>query len=269
MTTVYVDVLFLINLSLDYMTLFLTGRLLHRKMTRLRLILVSVLLSLYSLWGLLICASYALLLVSACLSLLLGCGICYQERRWQSLFKSTLVAFGIGGALAGAILALYGVLLRVVPFVKEGNGGGIKVVVFTLLAGVSAILIYIGNRLVSDVRGTETVTLTVRLGGRTAEFRLLVDSGNLVRDPISGRRVIFLDAHAAKRRLGGQVMQSDYLVASRHYLPITTEGGKHLAVAYLPEVILLGKTKIDALVAISQAGTIRDYEGIFPAALMP
>ena len=51
MNTVYIDVLFLINFTVDYLALYLTGKTLRLPLHRWRLIVVSLVGALYALWA--------------------------------------------------------------------------------------------------------------------------------------------------------------------------------------------------------------------------
>lgn len=89
MNTVYIDVLFLINFSVDYLALYLTGKALRLPLRRARLIGVAVGGAVYALWALLLCEHYILLIASAVLVCLLGAWLAYPMQK-SALFGAVL-----------------------------------------------------------------------------------------------------------------------------------------------------------------------------------
>jgi stage II sporulation protein GA (sporulation sigma-E factor processing peptidase) len=269
MKTVYIDVLFLINFALDYMTLYLGGIFLRHRMMRARLILTSVILALYAVWALLWCRSYLLLLCSGIFAFCIGCTVAYRIRSVRVLLKTCLICGGIAALLGACVYLLHRLLSAVIPQRINGNGGGMKIVVFTILAGISGILIYFGNRLITDVRGVKCVDVSIRLIDKPEIAHLMVDTGNLVTDPISGRRVVFLSSQSAKRMFGRQIQELDFLPTRRRWLCISGATGKQTVPAFLPLEIKMDGKRIEALVAIPESGDYHGYDGLFPASLLP
>ena len=268
LTTVYIDVLFLINFSLDYMVIFLCGKLFHLKMRRARNILSAFLMSIYAVWALLFCGSYAILIISSMMVLLLSCAITYHIKRIRLLLKVAFIFGGISALLGAVVNLLYRFISSIIPPVIGGNGGGMKVVVFTILAGISGICIYFGNRLLTSEKGIREVTANIEIGGVSLDVHLLVDSGNLLIDPISGRRVIILSKNSSKRLFGTHANELSYLSARRRWICVHGVAGRKALQAFLPEKITYNLKEIDALIAIGDENEYHGYEGIFPAALL-
>lgn len=269
MNTVYIDVLFLINFALDYMTLYLGGKLFRHRMSRPRLILTSVGMAFYALWALLWCRSYLLLLLSAMTVILLACTVAFRLRGWSRILKTAFMCSGIGAMLGAGVYLLWRVIEKAVPAKVGGNGGGIKVIVFTLLAAVSGILLYFANRLITDVRGIKSIEVNFNLADKACTAHMLVDSGNLVTDPLSGRKVLFISRAYALHRFGDRIDSLEYLPQRRRWLCVTTATGKQTLMAFLPQEIKVGDKAIEALIAIVDKSDFHGYDGIFPAALLP
>ncbi len=269
MNTVYIDVLFLINFALDYMTLYLGGKLFRHRMSRPRLILTSVGMALYALWALLWCRSYLLLLFSAIAVIQLACAVAFSLRGWRRILKTAFMCSGIGAMLGAGVYLLWRFIEKLIPAKVGGNGGGMKVVVFTLLAAVSGIVLYFANRLITDVRGIKSIEVNFNLADKACTAHMLVDSGNLVTDPLSGRKVLFISRAYALRRFGDKIDSLEYLPQRRRWLCVTTATGKQTLVAFLPQEIKVGDKAIEALIAIVDKSDLHGYDGIFPAALLP
>lgn len=267
MNTVYADVLFLINFSLDFMALYLSGRALRRPLRRWRLILTSCLMSLYALWALLFCSSYILLILSAAAAGMIGCSFALKCTKVREVVSTCLVFSGISSAFGGILVLLYRLMARCLVGVSMRDNG-MKVLVFTLLTAVSGMLIALGNHFLTDIRGTKAVEVSVTIGGRQGTFHLLVDSGNLVKDPISGMPVVFLKENVAVRVFGREVQRQDYLPQKRRAVSLTTANGKGILLAFRADEVRLTGKKVDALVALLPSVSVGQYDGIFPAGLV-
>lgn len=266
MNTIYIDVLFLINFSVDYMALYLTGKALRFGMRRLRLVIASLLLAFYALWALLLCASYPLLILTAVLAGALGCLIAFRVRSVRTLFRQFLVFTGISCLSSACMMLLYRILSHMLAN-ADMHDNGMKVLVFIVLAVLSGCLIGLGNHLLTDVRGEKAVEVEIQMNGRRGRFHLLVDSGNLVRDPMMGKCVVFLGEREAVAAFGDRIKQADYLASRRCIVSVTGVNGKELILAYRPDTILCKGKPVDALMAVLPKCSVGKYDGIFPAAL--
>ena len=218
MNTVYIDVLFLINFSVDYLALYLTGKALRLPLRRARLIGVALGGAVYALWALLLCEHYILLIASAVLVCLLGAWLAYPMQKIRTLWRSAF--------FYAAVCALL--------------GGGVSLL----------------------------VSVSIRIGERCGTFHLLVDTGNLVREPVSGKQVIFLSRSASRRVFGSLVETAEYCPERRRVIPMDWGNGKQMLLSILPDRAEADGTAVDAYVAVIPQDRVRQYDGIFPAALL-
>lgn len=280
---VYVDVLFLINLGMDALCLTLTARLLHRKIPLLRLWLAAALGGIYGVAALFFDVSPPMTWLADIALCVLMCCISMGTAR---LFLSAGVYFLASAVMGGAMTALYSFFNRmgVASLLPHGEDGG-SVWVFCLLAGLGWLLTLIWGRVFrrSEAKRATEVDITVRLGGREAVLRGMIDSGNLLTDPIGGSPVIPVRREAVAEMLSPALqaaleetpLRTEALLslpeASRlRLIPTETATGSGLLVAILPDEIYVGtkeeKRLVRALIApISMAGT--EAEAMLPASL--
>lgn len=117
-----------------------------------------------------------------CVALLAMGTAAYGLRR--SAIRRTILFVFLSMALGGIALGL-------------GNGGFFAVI--SAAAGVCAMCILgFGGK----VRGAQLVPVTVRSKHTTVHLTALVDTGNTLRDPVSGESVLVLDADTAYRLSG-------------------------------------------------------------------
>lgn len=275
-TEVYVDLLFLVNFSMDYLCAYLTASLLRRRAVPWRLLVASAVGGIYAVAALFLPFSQRMALladtavcVGMCLLLFYDRGVPFR------FFAAACPLFvGVSMAMGGMMTALFQLLNRLeLPLdVLRQEQDGLSAWVFALLAGISTLAGLRGSRLLCRSAVRRYARLSVTLGERTVELQALLDSGNLCRDPISGRAVIFIDPISARTLLGGSNGEDADIARRFRLIPMETVAGKRLQKAYLPDRVCLtdsgGSHAIDVLIA--PAETLRGagaYQAIVSAEL--
>lgn len=202
MRVIYIDTLFLLNLIVDYFLLRLTAAIggVYQKKGRLLL-------------GATVGACFAVLLffppVTTLLAILLRASVCcmtvfaafgrcekYQMLRLNGLFL--VLTLLLAGIVFGLTLWRDAIILQ--------NGVPYFDISITVM-GMSFTMIYALSKLVFG-KGRGNVTrnyreITVVKAEKTIQFRALSDSGNLLQDPVSGKRVLILQAETASALFEG------------------------------------------------------------------
>ena len=239
----YIDVLFLENLLLDYLLLTVTARLLKLSPGRLRRILSA------ALGSLLLCLIYAALPQCPLPVFLLLHGAGAAAMIYTGLGTKSLRIFG------KALILLY-----LCSFLLGGIFGWLQNIVklpvypFLGLSLLSYWLLTLGMRWLMRFRQREQHIYPVTLGfhGHTIKTRGLIDTGNSLRDPVFGKPVSILPQDLKLKLCGTEKVllypvpfhsigkKSGLLPAFyADFLQIETEGGTCLRV----ERPLLGVTK--------------------------
>lgn len=190
MTVIYIDTLFLLNTLVDYLLLLASAKVAGEPLRRGRFALGAVLGGLYA------CAiflpgmgflSRPLCRVAAAVLMVL-CAFWGTRRllRQTLVFASLAFAFG-GGVMAVSLLGHRGLSL-------EGgvvySGLDLKIVLLSA-AGCYAVLTLLFKKWARHTQAAgELLPVTLRLGARSVSFLALLDTGNTLSDPISGRPVL-------------------------------------------------------------------------------
>lgn len=199
MTVIYVDTLFLLNSIVDYLLLLAAARLAGEPLRRGRFALGAALGGLYAvaifLPGLTFLAHPLCRLASATLMLLVSYGGSRRLLRQGLLFIALTCAFG-GGVVAIGLLGGTGLTL--------GNGvfySALDLKIVLLSAAVCyGVLSLVFQRLAKhSAAGGEIVDIKLILNGRTAPLKALVDTGNTLTDPVSGRPVMVVEGAQTAR----------------------------------------------------------------------
>ena len=196
MTVIYVDTLFLLNAIIDYLLLLSAAWLAGEPLRRLRFALGAVLGGLYAvalfLPGLGFLANPLCRLASALLMLLLAYGGSRRLLRQGLLFLLLTCALG-GGVVAIVMLGQGGLTLGNVIFY---SGLDLKTVLLSA-AVCYGVLTVVFRRLAAHTSlSGELVKVRLSLLGRQLELTALVDTGNTLTDPVSGRPVMVAEGES-------------------------------------------------------------------------
>lgn len=272
---VYIDLYFLVNASMDFFCLLITGRLLHRRMSVWRLLIGALIGGVYAIFTLLLGISGTLGFVADCAVAILLTGVVFVSKGtkiWRVL-QSTLVYVLISMAVGGIMTALYTWLNRLdLPF-ELLQGDSLSITLFGILALVAGIATSRGGRFLGFSEKTKSVTVQAVLLGRSVTLRAMVDTGNFLRDPISGRGVIVAERDRLRGMLPPELLiegtdgeravfawlEKDPRHASLvRLIPTYTATGDGLLTAIVPDRLRIseGKEQYDAdyLIAVSSLG---------------
>lgn len=269
---VYGDILWLIDFSMDLLALGAAAHMTGRPARPGRLCgaaafgglyaVLVLLLPLIGLWG------AALDLGAAVLMVLWAFGVCSFSRFLLTLGSFLTMSLLLGGGMTALCNLVSGVLG---PSRGGGSAGGFFFIVLCG-GGISLLWGRLRRRTLPAV-----VPLTLRLEGRELSFTALRDSGNLVRDPVSGRGVIFLEARALRRLCGSELSR---VLSERRVegiaslpahearriclIPADTVQGRTLLIALRVDGVYIGGEAYDGLICPAQTPLPPEYAAIVP-----
>lgn len=214
-TDVYADILFLINAGMDCLCYLLTARLLRRHRHGWRLALASAAGGAYAVLALFLTLGQGAALALDIAVCLLLCRLALPPppdaspgSRLGSLVTTGGVYLLVSLLMGGVMTGLYNLLNRAgCPEALTGAGeDGPTAWLFALLALVGGGLSLWGGRLFRRTGSRQTALLTVWLGGRSVTLQALVDSGNLLADPLDGRPVVPVEIAAIAPLLSPELL---------------------------------------------------------------
>ncbi len=175
---IYIDSLFLLDFVIDYLLLLLTGKVTGSPLRRRRIALAAALGAGYSV----LCAVVrlpvlphpVLKLAVAVLLVLLAYGHC------RRLLRCVLIFLALSAAFGGALYALELMLGRPLT---------LSVPTLLLFSAAAYGVLSLGGRKLARHSLAELRQITVRLGSRSTTLTALLDNGNTLTDPMTGRGV--------------------------------------------------------------------------------
>ena len=284
-TYVYVDILFLINFSMDYLCLYITAKILRRALSAKRMILASLLGAVYSVIS-------VFLLVAPWLALLIDILVCigmcaiafHAKKQIRKTLLSSLLYFLVSMTVGGVMTALFNLLNRLeLPF-DIADSDGLSVWGFALLAILAGIFAMFGGNFIFKKKEINSCQLKIAFDGKEKEFNGMSDSGNLIRDPISGRPVIIIDRNLADGFVDTKILDNfvdgisnkNKAYSGMRIAPINTVSGKSVIVLLRADKITLTYSKgskqesinPDAMFALGDIGkSAEGYDAIIPYSL--
>ncbi len=202
---VYADLLFLINAGMDGLCFSITARLLHRRPRGWRMALGAGIGGVYAVLALLLTVNAGWALAADILVCLGMCAVVFglrEGRGVRGLLGTAAVYTALSLVMGGVMTALFNLCNRIGLSDALPHGGeGIGAWLFLVASVVGSVLSLRGGRLCRRSATVRICDVCVELDGRSVTVRGLVDSGNLLRDPLGGRAVICLSPTAARRIL--------------------------------------------------------------------
>lgn len=276
MQTLYIDVYFLLNFTVDIISAFFALRLSKLRCGMIRLLLFSTSLSLFSIFVLFIEELLFLKYALSILMLLISSFIIIYRisfyRRLKYIF-SFIIFEGLVGGITGFLWDLLDKYLKDAGEIGAENSELLFFAIIVLLSiGVFKMIV----SFFSHVESEESVRIKIEFCGKSIMTDAFVDSGNLATDPMDMRPVLILKPTLAKQILPSSVVElSDVDSIDREVrrrirlIPISTEAGVKVLTGVRPDkVTLIGEKRCDELfvtLAIDKEGG--DFGG-YPA-LMP
>ena len=218
---IYADLFVLINCICDGLILSCTALLLKRRLPLLRLLIASLAGGCYALGYLLLYpAPWALFPLSLLTSLAMVL-IAFGYHGHGVFLKSCFCFYLLSLVLGGAVGAIQSILLTYLISSQMGS----LFILLALLLSLFLLCLWARSYL---LKRKKTALLSLAVSGCRYQTKGLLDSGNLLKDPKSGRPVVLLDPLFLKERP----------FCDREIHVITVAGTKILP-AFLPEKALI------------------------------
>ncbi len=280
---IYGDVLLIINFCMDFLALYITAKIMHIKLLSRKITLSAALGALYSLFVLLfnITGLFGGVL-GISVSFLLTC-VAFGKQNGKVLVKNTAVFFGVSFTMGGGITALCNLLNIwknsrniVVNGTFDVLYGDVPFGILIVLGAICGFISLIYGKTVKQKASKKEYDLHITLNGREAVIRSFSDSGNLLKEPISGKPVVIATFNSLrkiippelfdvfKNRDTSPIYSSKYSTKLR-LIPTSTVNQKGLLFGIIPDGVVINEKNVDVYVAITpDSESFGGFDAIVP-----
>ena len=186
--TIYIDVVLFENLIMNYIILLATGIILKIKIKHLRLIIASLIGAIYSIFGYISnIKAYSNMILKIILSIII-IYVAYNPQDVKKMWKELLVFYLTSFAFGGAAFALIYIVKPQDILMKNGLFLGTYPLKTVILA---AIVTFIVKSKISKKDMFKDIKINIE--GKEVQVKAMVDTGNMLKEPISGKPVIVVE----------------------------------------------------------------------------
>ncbi|MBQ8836805.1 MAG: sigma-E processing peptidase SpoIIGA [Clostridia bacterium] len=279
---IYGDVLLLIDFCMNFFVLYTASVILRRRIKVVCIAFAALVGGIYSVVKIFVSGNNIIdCIISFCVGLLI-CYICFGGYRF---LKTAAIFYSVAALVGGLMYAIYYLLgsyhTDIYGYAFEYAYSHMPIWLFVVLAAISMMIswsfAYFGRE--SSENSEEDVIIEYR--GKSETVKLLLDSGNLAKEPISGKNVVFISKCKAKTLLGMElysaIVGKDMEKLLRNKFRLITvsmvDGRNNTYYGFLPSgmYIMRGKRKIDIEAYIAVSTTELQFcgcDGIAHPALM-
>lgn len=277
MSTIYIDVYFLINFTVDLLAIYYSCLLSKIRCGIPRMLFASFIGGCYSVLFILL---FEFSTVMYLISLLIFIVIVFTVTKGISLYRKIkyAVSFLIFQIMIGG-LVYFGYCFLSEHFTEEiinaGTGNNKKLLILAILVLFAMGIIKLAGAFFLNVKSEKMATLEVRFGDKTERLEALVDSGNLAKDPFDKSPVMMVVLKEVRRFLDipenieAYDRLTDEIKKKIRIIPISDRKETRILYGIKPDSIFYvnGKKKEELKITIAIDTETHDYGGYF--ALLP
>lgn len=209
--TVYIDIILLENLCMNYIILFATAYIMKIKISHIRIIASSSIGAVYSIMLYMqILPIYSSIFMKIILSVAMVY-ISYAPKTVKIAIKQLIIFYLISFAFGGCAFALLYFVKPQDIFIKNGVYIGTYPLKIALLGGIVGFIItYIAFKIIKNKATKEEMIykLKIKINDKTVEVNALLDTGNKLKDPITLVPVIVIEKQKLYNFLPEEILEN-------------------------------------------------------------
>lgn len=209
--TIYVDIVLLENLCMNYIILFGTAYIIKIKVKHIRILLASLIGAVYAVLAYAgVFPIYANLITKIILSICMTY-IAFNPKKLKGLIKELILFYLVSFALGGCAFALLYIVRPQDIFMKNGVYIGTYPLKIALLGGITGFVItYVAIKIVKTrITKNEIIyKAIIKIAEQEIEINVLLDTGNMLKDPISGDAVIMVEKNKLYKILPNEMLDN-------------------------------------------------------------
>jgi len=209
--TIYIDIVFIENLCMNYIILFATAFIMKIKIHHLRLILSAALGGVYAILSYMqIVQMYSNMLLKIVLSICMVY-IAFIPKNIKVLLKELIMFYLVSFVFGGCAFALLYFVKPQDIFMKDGVYIGTYPLKIALLGGIVGFVItYIAFKVVKSkiVKKSLFYNVELKMEERVIKIKTMLDTGNMLKDPITGVPVIVIEKEGLQGLIPNDILKN-------------------------------------------------------------
>lgn len=261
----YADVLFAINFSMDFISLFLTSLVMHRRVGKIRILTAACIGGLYSIFEILVEVLPVIGLIINLSTSVIICLVCFKEKKVSSFLITLAMFWGISALLGGFMSLLYSAFNKLFykyiseySYSEAYNGAR-----FIIIASIAIIASLGFSKMFVKKSKMQVKEVTIETEEEVYKLTGIVDSGNLLSEPLTGRGVILVSSNSS---LGKEITSSpEYKTRFIPYSGVEKEG---IIKGIVPKKVIIDNLERRAVIASVDRESFAGYDALIPASLV-
>ncbi len=273
MQKIYLELVFLDNFIINLLIIFCASALTKAKIRLARFILAACAGGVYACMVFLIQGAGLSVGIKIAVSLLM-CFIAFFSKLQKSFLKSVCAFYAVSFIFAGAI---YAAMYSLGDPVLSGGAIAVRPLLRYILIGLGAgtVLVYVFSRIHKRVLCKESLTAKITLvtKGRQKKVKAFIDTGNTVRESLSGLGVIFVTQPVAKALFDKDILdvmlcRGDTPTKRLRIIACATAAGQSVFYGMEIDEAIFGSAKIRAVVCVAKGALAHGCDAIVGSTIM-
>lgn len=218
--TVYLDIVFMENILMNYIILITTGIICKKKMKQAKLIISSIIGSIYAVaYYITEFEIYGAIIAKIILSIIM-IYIAFSSKDLKKVFKEIMIFYLTSFAFGGCAFAILYYIRPENILYKQGNLIGTYPIKIAIVGGIMGFfIINIAFRLVKNKINIEDMYCNIKVSndGMVEQIRAIIDTGNFLRDPITGTPVVIIEKNSLNNLLPKNILDNTNKVMNGQY----------------------------------------------------
>ncbi len=265
---IYSDLLFFVNFSLDYLCLFITGRILNCAGSTKRLLIASILGGLYAFVPYIFELAVYISLPLHIITVFGMCFVAFGKRDAKKFFMIAGTFIVTSALMGGLVTAFYSLSSQY----SNGVYTEVDALSFCLICAFSALVALSYGLICRKKIHIRSAEIRIYAGNEKISARLLCDSGNLVTEPFSALPVIVISSSCLPPPI--DTPESELFPFPIRAIPFSTSAGKSCFLGFRPDKIEILQPprkpkRVDAFIGIdTDHKSYSGYDGLLPTSIL-
>lgn len=191
--TVYLDIVFFENVLMNYIIIFATGVVVKEKLSKFRILISSVIGAIYTIIMYLnIISIYSNFIMKLVLSIAMVY-IAFKPKTFKKLIRKLIIFYLVSFVFGGCVFALMYFIQPQLAQIRNGVFVGAYPLKVALIGGlISFAIIQISFKIVKTKLSKKDMIyqIEITINNKSIKIKALLDTGNLLKEPITGLPVV-------------------------------------------------------------------------------